>query len=163
MDALAAQTGETVVLSVPAGDEALDVAQAGSMHVIGATSWIGRRTPLHASSDGKVFLAFGAAELTSAGPLQPLTARTVTNRAELARQLATTRRDGWASAVGDLEEGLNGVAAPVFADRGGCIAALSVSGPAYRVSPGRLPDLAALCVAAARAVAAGLPLTENAA
>jgi DNA-binding IclR family transcriptional regulator len=152
MDALAAETGETVVLSVPAGDEALDVAQAGSSHLIGASTWIGRRTPLHASSDGKVFLAFGAAELGGGRSLARVTARTVTDPAELRRQLARARRDGWAAAVGDLEEGLNGVAAPIFASRGDCVAALSVSGPAYRVPPGRLPELARPCAAAARAI-----------
>ena len=162
MDALAARTGETVVLSVPAGDEALDVAQAGSAHLVGATTWIGRRTPLHASSDGKVFLAYGAAALPSGRPLEARTARTVTAAAKLERQLARARRDGWASQVGELEEGLNGVAAPIFASRGECVGAVSVSGPAYRVPPERLHELAELCVAAARAVSDRL-LGENAA
>lgn len=163
MDALAARTGETVVLSVPAGDEALHVAQAGSSYVVGATTWIGRRTPLHASSDGKVFLAFGGARLPSDRPPEVLAPRTVTDPRKLERQLARARRDGWASAVGEYEEGLNGVAAPVFAARGECVAALSVSGPAYRVPPERLPELAALCVAAARSVSDRLAVTEDAA
>jgi DNA-binding IclR family transcriptional regulator len=161
MDALAAQTGETVVLSVPAGDEALDVAQAGSNHLIGASTWIGRRTPLHASSDGKVFLAFGAAELAAGRSLARVTARTVTDHAALERQLARARRDGWARAIGDLEEGLNGVAAPIFASRGECVAALSVSGPAYRVAPERLPELARPCVTAARAIGARLARVDG--
>ncbi|MDQ3866505.1 MAG: IclR family transcriptional regulator [Actinomycetota bacterium] len=163
MDALAGTTGETVVLSVPVGEEALDVAQAGSAHLIGATTWIGRRTPLHASSDGKVFLAFGAAELRASAALEPLTARTVTSISELERQLAQARRDGWTSAVGELEDGLNGVAAPVFARRGDCVGALSVSGPAYRLPPERLPEVAELCIAATRAVAADLNVAEIAA
>lgn len=163
MDALAAETGETVVLSVPAGEAALDVAQAGSAHLIGATTWIGRRTPLHASSDGKVFLAFGAAELRRSASLEPITTRTVTDVSELERQLAQARRDGWTTAIGELEEGLNGVAAPVFASRGECVGALSVSGPAYRLPPERLPEVAERCIAAARAVATDLNVAENAA
>ncbi len=163
MDRLAAETGEAVVLSVPVGDEALDVAQAGSAHLIGATTWIGRRTPLHASSDGKVFLAFGAAEIDRSRPLEPLTARTITDLSKLDGELTRTRRDGWAAAVGELEEGLNGVAAPVLASRGRCVAALSVSGPAYRVPPERLPEVSGLCLVAARAVAAELAVAEDAA
>jgi DNA-binding IclR family transcriptional regulator len=160
MATLAAETAETVVLSVPAGDEALDLAQTGSSHLIGASTWIGRRTPLHASSDGKVFLAFGAAELPARRSLAKVTANTVTDRAELDRELARARRDGWAAAVGDLEEGLNGIAAPIFASRGECVAALSVSGPAYRVPLERLPDLARACVAAARTIADRLAAAE---
>ncbi|MBW3593379.1 MAG: IclR family transcriptional regulator, partial [Actinobacteria bacterium] len=160
MEELAAETGETVVLSVPAGEEALDVAQTGSAHVIGATSWIGRRTPLHASSDGKALLAFGAAELPDT-PLTALSEHTVTERTELERQLAEARDNGWTIAVGDYEDGLNGVAAPVFG-AGGCVAALSVSGPAYRIPVERLPELGGQCAEAANAIGARLGATSHA-
>jgi DNA-binding IclR family transcriptional regulator len=159
MEELAADTGETVVLSVPAGEEALDIAQTGSAHVIGATSWIGRRTPLHASSDGKTLLAFGAAELPDA-PLAQLSEHTVTDAGELERQLAEARANGWAIAVGDYENGLNGVAAPVFGT-GGCVAALSVSGPAYRIPVERLPELGGQCAEAANAISARLGHTSR--
>src|SRR5919199_1774350 len=56
METLAAETGETVVLSVPAGDEAVDIAQVDSRFLVGGTSWVGRRLPLHATADGKVFV-----------------------------------------------------------------------------------------------------------
>jgi DNA-binding IclR family transcriptional regulator len=145
LDELAAETGETVVLSVPSGEEALHVAQAQSAHVIGATTWVGRKTPVHASSDGKVFLAFGAATLP-AGPLRPASAFTIRNRSELEKQLADARERGFAQAVGDYEDGLNGAAAPVLGPSGDCVAALSVSGPSYRVPPERLPALGRLCI-----------------
>src|SRR5918994_230613 len=45
----------------PAGVEHL--AQRDSRHLIGVTSWVGRRVPLHAAANGKVFLAFGAAPI----------------------------------------------------------------------------------------------------
>jgi DNA-binding IclR family transcriptional regulator len=151
LDAVAAEAGETVVLSIPAGAEALDVAQSVSPHVVGATTWIGRRTPLHASSDGKVFLAFAAASLPP-GPLVALTPYTVRSRAVLEQQLAEARERGWTQAVGDYEDGLNGVAAPVFDHRGDCVAAVSVSGPSYRVPPERLPALGRLCVEAAEEI-----------
>lgn len=155
LDALAAETGETAVLSVPAGTEALDIAQADSRYRIGASPWIGRRTPLHASSDGKVLLAFAAAELPP-GPLAALTSATVTTHTELKRQLEQIRTRGWATAVGDFEEGLNGVAAPIRASEGNCVGALSVSGPAYRMPPERLRELGPRCVAAANVVGSRL-------
>ena len=160
MEALAADTGETVVLSVPLNGEAVDVAQIDSRFRVAGKTWVGRRTPLHATSDGKVFLAFGAAGLP-AGRLARVTERTITSRAALARELAAVRQDGWAHAVGECEEGLNGVAVPVVGGDGRCRAALSVSGPAYRLAPVTLPDLAARCTAAAADVSSALARRSN--
>lgn len=151
MDELAAATGETIVLSVPAGAEAVDVAQVDSRFLVGGRRWIGLHSPLHATSDGKVLLAYGAAELPR-GRLARLSSRTTTSRPSLERELAEVRRLGWARSLGEYEEGLNGVAAPVRDGSGRCVAALSVSGPAYRVSEELLPALAARCVEAAAAV-----------
>jgi IclR family transcriptional regulator, acetate operon repressor len=150
MEELAAVTGETVVLSVAAGDEAVDVAQVDSRFLVGGKRWIGLRSPLHATSDGKVLLAFGAAALPP-GKLERVSARTITSLRALEQELDDVRRNGWARSVGEYEEGLNGVAAPIH-DDDRCVAALSVSGPAYRVTEELLPDLASRCIEAANAV-----------
>ena len=150
MEELAAATGETIVLSMAAGDEAVDVAQVESRFLVGGKRWIGLRSPLHATSDGKVLLAFGATELPP-GKLVRVSPRTITSHRALERELEAVRRCGWARSVGEYEEGLNGVAAPVYEDDR-CVAALSVSGPAYRVAEELLPDLAARCVEVANAV-----------
>ena len=138
------------MLSVAAGDEAVDVAQVDSRFLVGGKRWIGLRSPLHATSDGKVLLAFGATELPP-GKLVRASRRTITSHRALERELEAVRRCGWARSVGEYEEGLNGVAAPVYEDER-CIAALSVSGPAYRVAEELLPDLAARCIEAANAI-----------
>ena len=155
MQQLAADTGETVVLSVPANGEAVDVAQIDTRYLVGGKTWSGRRTPLHATSDGKVFLAFGAAKLRT-GRLERVTERTITSRAALERELEEVRRAGWARAVGECEEGLNGVAAPILGAEGRCLAALSVSGPAYRLAPETLAALSRSCTAAADAISSSL-------
>jgi DNA-binding IclR family transcriptional regulator len=148
MERLADRTGEAVVLSVREGDAVVDVAQVSGPHIVGIRNWIGRRTPLHASSDGKVFLACGPDPPPEPWPAP--TDRTITDREALARELEQVRARGWATAVGELEEGLNGVAVPVRDGAGRCVAALSVSGPAYRLPPDRLADAAALAQGAAR-------------
>ena len=56
----------------------------------------------------------------------------------------------------ELEDGFNGVAVPVFDALGYCRASLSVSGPVYRMSPARLPEIAALCRKAAGNISASL-------
>ena len=156
MDELAAETSETVVLSVPSGQEAVDVAQVDTRYLVGGKSWVGRRLPLHATSDGKVFLAFGVAGLEASRSLEQVTKRTITDRGELERALSRVRAQGWAPAVGECEEGLNGVAAPIFASGNRCVAALSVSGPSYRLSADALPDLGRRCREAADAISARL-------
>lgn len=141
MERVARDTGETVVLSMLDGAEAVDVAQATGPHLVGTRNWIGRRSPLHAASDGKVFLAFAGAR-PRPGRLAAITSTTITDRRRLAEEIEAVRSRGWASVEGELEEGLNGVAAPVFDTSERCAAALSVSGPAYRLAAARIPEMA---------------------
>lgn len=147
MDKLSQQTGETVNLAVPAGQDVLNVAEVSSTYILNSSGgWIGRRTTPHAVANGKVLLAYGA--ITMPRVLERYTDRTVTSRAELAAELETVRRDGYATAVAELEDGLVAVAAPVFDVTGGCVAALSVSGPEFRMLPEQLGELGRLCASA---------------
>ena len=149
---LAEQTGETINLAVRQGNEALNVYQVPSAHFVGMTDWTGRGAPLHATANGKALLAFGAAVLPEA--LERLTPRTVTDPAALERELAEVRRRGYAAAVEELEVGLHAVAAPVFDCRGSCVAAVSVSGPSYRLAD--LDEAGEACAATAAEISACL-------
>jgi DNA-binding IclR family transcriptional regulator len=106
---------------------------------------VGRRMPAHCTAAGKVLLAFLApAELEQALPaeLVSFTPHTITDRDRLVQALARVRRQGYAEARQELEEGLNALAAPIHDHSGSVLAAASVSGPAYRVTPEELPRLA---------------------
>ena len=59
-------------------------------------------------------------------------------------------------ASGGLELGLRAVAAPVYGAPGASVAAVSVSGPAYRPPDRRLPEVGELFVAAADEVSGRL-------
>jgi IclR family transcriptional regulator, acetate operon repressor len=147
MEKLSQRTGETVNLAVPDGEYVLNVAEVPSTYILSASGgWIGRRTRPHAVANGKVLLAFGA--LPQPGQLERYTPQTVTSLDALAGELAAVRRDGYAKAVAELEEGLVAVAAPVFGPAGDCVAALSISGPAYRMQPEALGALGKLCASA---------------
>ena len=151
---LGGETGETVNLGVPRdGGLVEQIAQVDSRYLIGGTNWVGLAVPLHCAALGKVLLAFGAAELPG-GRLEQRTERTITSRAELAADLAAVRERGYAVTVEELEPGLVAVAAPVFADGGTAVGALSVSGPAGRLTGPALPAAAASCMAAARSLSA---------
>jgi IclR family acetate operon transcriptional repressor len=148
------QTGETVNLGVPRdGGLVEQIAQVDSKYLIGGTNWVGLTVPLHCAALGKVLLAFGAAELPK-GRLEQRTDRTITSRTVLAAELAAVRERGYAVTIEELEPGLVAVAAPVFADGGTAAGALSVSGPASRLTGAALPAAAESCIAAARSLSA---------
>jgi IclR family acetate operon transcriptional repressor len=151
MAALSEVTGETINVAVagPAGVE--HVTQVDSRHYLGTSHWVGRRVPYHCSANGKVLLAFSAAGAV-AGELEPRTSRTITEPALLAAELESVRREGFASAVDELELGLSAVAAPVLDDSGRAVAALSVSGPTLRLSPRRIAELRPIVIKQARAL-----------
>ena len=77
-----------------------------------------------------------------APPLARFTNRTITKAADFARPLAEVRRQGYATAVEELEEGLTAVAAPVRNAEGTVIASISASGPSFRIPAGRIGAVA---------------------
>ncbi|MBD0318192.1 MAG: IclR family transcriptional regulator [Thermoleophilia bacterium] len=129
---LAQRSAETVNLGVPAYEAVEHLAQRDSRHFVGVGNWIGRRVPLHATANGKIFLAYGAARIPA--HLDRLASETVTDRARLEREFADVRARGYATAVDELEDGLAAVAAPVFGSDGAVVAALSVSAPSVRLT-----------------------------
>lgn len=149
---LAAELGETVNIAVVQGASAINVHQAEGTATITANSWVGRPTPLHATSSGKVLLAWLTPEEVDGllgQSLTPFTTATIVDRGVLDAELAHTRQDGYAVTLGELEQGLNALAAPVRGPGGRVIAALSASGPAYRLPPLQLDRHAAAVIRAA--------------
>ncbi len=151
LDALSHASHETVNLSVPTPQGVDHLAQVDGRHFLGAGQWVGRRVDYHCTANGKVFLAFGAAELPP-GRLARLTTDTIVSRATLEAELDRVRRDGYATAADELEDGLSAIAAPVHGPTGEVIAALSVSGPTLRLTGERVAELAPILVQEARAL-----------
>src|SRR2546421_3970893 len=144
LEDLADRTRETVTLGVLSGEDMIYVDQATGARSIVSVSWVGKRTPLHCTASGKVLLAFVSAserDRLMAHPLSRETARTIVDEAELRAQLTSVRTRGYASTQEELEDGLNAVAAPVRQADGQIAAALSVSGPAFRVRAMDLPRI----------------------
>jgi IclR family acetate operon transcriptional repressor len=159
LERLGAATGETINLGVASRSMVEQIAQVDSTYLIGGTNWVGLSVPLHCAALGKVLLAYGAAELPP-GRLIRRTGHTITSREALAAELAEVRRRGYAVTNEELEPGLVAVAAPVYRDgatAGGIVtAALSVSGPATRLTRAHIPAIAARCMAEANALSAVL-------
>jgi DNA-binding IclR family transcriptional regulator len=164
LDELAERTTETVNLGVLTGDSVVYVDQITGTRAIVSVSWVGRRTPLHCTSNGKVILAFSTEverERLLRAPLTKLTPKTITDVRKLRAQLEEIRVRGYAQTMEELEEGLNAVSAPVRGMNGELVAALSVSGPAFRMRPVDLPRMGKLTAEAARAISRRLGYVER--
>lgn len=137
MEAISEKTGEAVSLAVAGFDSVENIAQVQSTFLLGSRDWVGENVPFHCSASGKVFLAYGAQVLPDK-KLEKITLKTITSRADLARELETVRARGYASISGELEEGLVAVSVPVFDANQNVIATVSVSGPNSRITPERI-------------------------
>ena len=128
---LAEEAGETATLSAPGDPDAITVDFVQSASSVQSVARVGRPSVAHATATGKVALAFGDAALPP-GRLRAFTGRTMVNRAELFREIERVREQGWARALGEREDDLNAVAAPVRGSRGELAAVLGIQGPASR-------------------------------
>lgn len=131
--ALTEGTGETATLSVPYQDGTITVDFVQSPSSVRSVAQVGRPSIAHATATGKVFLAY--AGTMPCGPLPAYTKRTITDVSTLASEVAAIRQRGWAQAIGEREEDLNAVAAPVRGPGGALTAVLGLQGPAGRFGP----------------------------
>jgi DNA-binding IclR family transcriptional regulator len=154
LEQLSVVSSETANLSILDGTHVVYVDQVTPAQTVVMASWVGRRSPAHASSSGKALLAFGdpaVRERVLRGSLEAITPKTVTDPAKLRAALDDIRRRGYSVSTGELEEGLITMAAPVIAD-GRAVAAVSLSGPSFRIPARDVSRLARLLVDAAAGV-----------
>jgi IclR family acetate operon transcriptional repressor len=157
---LAASTGEAAGLSVPDGFAVHYIDQVDSTNQVQVRDWTGSRIPMHAVSSGQVFLAYmpgpGLARFM-AQPMEPFTARTITDASALLERLRQVRHEGCAWVREEFAEGISSVAAPVAAADGEVVAAVHIHGPSYRFpAPGSETQVAAAVVTAAAQIGARL-------
>ncbi|QIK65978.1 IclR family transcriptional regulator [Nocardioides sp. HDW12B] len=156
---LAAQAQETAALAVVRDGTLTYVAEAPAGGVV-AAGWLGQEVSLHATSTGKVLLAFSPDEerraLLGLPPDQPLprhTPTTITSYAALEDELAQVRAHGYAVCRGEFESSAWGVSAPVLDLVGRPVAVVSLWGPGERLTPDRFESLGRLALSGAAEVA----------
>jgi IclR family acetate operon transcriptional repressor len=147
MNQLAQLTQETVNLAVIEGDEVVNIEHITPFgRRVMNIGWVGRRTPLHASSTGKVLMAYlprPDLEAILQKPLVKFTEHTLVELSELQAEMGLIHEQGYATGLEELEIGLNAIAAPIRDHTGRVIAALSTAGPAYRLSKERIKEVLA--------------------
>ena len=149
--ALVEATGETATLSVPGDEDAITVDFVPGAHHVQPVSRLGRPSIAHATSAGKVMLAFSGRELPE-GPLRAYTPATITDTRALAAEIASVRERGWAPAVGEREPGLTAVAAPIRSSRGELEAIVALQGPSSRFDEAAVEAAVPLLVERAEAI-----------
>ncbi|MGH3321034.1 MAG: IclR family transcriptional regulator [Streptosporangiaceae bacterium] len=134
---LAAEVGETVNVAIAGPGAGINLTQVRGSAAVVTQNWVGRRTPLHATSSGKVLLAYMSQPTLSKvlrGRRERFTPGTITNTRVLRTELRRLRERGYAEAVEEFEVGLNAVAAPIWDLSNQVVASVSVSGPSYRLT-----------------------------
>jgi IclR family transcriptional regulator, KDG regulon repressor len=156
LDALAAETGENVLLVTREDLASVCVAMRESRRPLRLYAEVGKAGPLHAGGGPKVLLAYAPPAVQEAvlrGKLEGYTPTSIVEPQKLARALDAIRRTGWAFSVGELDPDVFSLAAPVRDHTGQVVAALSITGPASRLDADRkaahrdalLRTAAALC------------------
>jgi DNA-binding IclR family transcriptional regulator len=101
-------------------------------------SRVGLRNPAHSSAVGKVLLAhFSEEELKNfikEKGLLKRTENTITDPTQLREHLKSVRVQGYAIDDEENEKGIRCVAAPIYNEVGKPVAAISISGPAFRIT-----------------------------
>src|SRR3954451_5119681 len=144
-EALAADLEETVNIAILDSDRAVNISQVRGPAALSTHNWVGQGTPLHATSSGKLLLPYAPDAVRKSAlsrELQRFTPATITDPEELRQHLDGIVERGWGSTVEEYEAGLNAVAAPVRDADGSVVAALSVSGPSFRMAAEDFPRLA---------------------
>ena len=151
---LATDSGETVNIAVLSDRSALYLDQIAGPSALQPHNWVGQHVPLHATSNGKVLLSgLSHEEIASTlRTLPALTDRTITDLSRLQAEIDEVRARGYAQAVDELEVGLTANAAPIRNAHADVVAALSVSGPSFRLNADRIGEVVPLLLDTAREV-----------
>lgn len=140
---LVGETGETAHVAVLREGEVISIVNVQSSKSLRSPSTVGTRTPAHCTSLGKVMLAFAPPEEVSAflrkRTFKAHTRNTITTATRLREQLQIIRDRGFAMDNEEREVGLRCLSAPVRDSTREVIAAVSIAGPAFRITDDRIP------------------------
>ncbi len=164
MDRVVEATKETVNLGILDAGEVVVINTVESPQAVRMSSKIGNRRHLHSTALGKIFLA-GLPEkeflrLIRMKGLPRLTEHTLTSRSAVIEEINRVRKQGWA--MDNQENEMEGrcIGAPVLTPDGRVVAALSISGPVFRMDVARakalVPQLREFCAEISQRVAQAL-------
>jgi IclR family transcriptional regulator, KDG regulon repressor len=159
MEDLVARINEGAILGVLAGFEGVYLHLVECAQAVRVHAQVEARIPAHCTSTGLALLAFqqeGYLDSVLPRSLPAVTPHTITDPAELRRELKRTRARGYAINMGGWREDVGGIAVPLLGTDGVAIAGLCVAAPRYRMSKDWFRRVVPATTRAARAIVAGL-------
>lgn len=157
MQQLVERFQETCDLSIFDRGRVLYIEVVHCEHSLTITTRVGRRLPAHCTASGRVFLAFLPADVVEPLLSESLTActeNTIVSVTRLRAELEETRQRGYGLDNEEFERGIRAISAPIRDIDGNIIAAISMPGPASRLTPERIPEIAQALMEAASAISA---------
>lgn len=155
LESLVDKTGETANLAMLEGDRVVYLAQVPSRHSMRMFTEVGRRVMPHCTGVGKALLSMlsenDVRALLQRTGMPAQTDQTITDIDAMLVELDTIRRQGFAIDDGEQEVGVRCVAVAV--PGGSTMAAVSISGPAARITTEAALQVAPAVQAAAAALA----------
>lgn len=130
-------SGLSVVVSTPTPHGAFVLATVSGTQAVDIGVRVGSSLSLHASAQGKVFLAFGPKNLLErvlSAPRPSLTPHTVTGSDELMAEIERIRARGYAVAPEEVLLGVNALAAPVYDPQGALVASVALVGSIQHIT-----------------------------
>ena len=157
---LVAETEETAHLCILEGAHVIYIDKIEPARSVRMITRIGSSNPVHCTSVGKAILAFlpedRIADIIRRTRFERLTHRTISSPEALRTEIEKTRRRGYAVDDEELEEGLRCIAVPVLDAQRQPVAAVSVSGPSFRVTAQKLPSIANQLLQCVRGISADM-------
>ena len=152
LEELVDKTKESAALIIRDRDRALCIDCVESDHGIRFSQKIGRAVPIYTGAAGKVLLAFMEQRerdaLLRGIKFRPAGPKAIQDSKTLLRRLEQIRRDGYDLSREEITEGAFALAAPIL-DRNSCaVAAISVSGPKFRLTADWVPRFKGAVLAA---------------
>lgn len=154
LEDLSIKVGESTYLAILDQDQALYIDRIESPMPVRAHSPIGSHRPLQITAVGKVMLA-GLTPDAAASLVQrraEVDSLPKISPKELEQRLQRINADGYAIDIGEYDEGLTCIAAPIKSGNGEVVGALGVSGPSWRVTEERLPSVIGMLLENARGI-----------
>jgi IclR family pca regulon transcriptional regulator len=137
LKSLAEGLNETTSLCILDGQDVVYVVCVPSPRLLSVTITVGTRFPAWATSMGRVLLGGLSGpdleEYLSSVQLHRFTGRSIGSLDQLRQEIESVRAKGWAMVAEELEEGLRGVAVPVWSGQE-VVAAVNVSLQTHRAS-----------------------------
>lgn len=160
------KTGESINLAIMRDDSLVYLNSLEGPSAIKVRSHMGMRLPVHCSSEGKVLLAFGAADDVTRIIEQGLamqTQNTIVDPVAFREELSRIHDRGYGTDYEENEIGVRSIAVPVFSGDNDIAAAVGIAGPVQRLTKKTLMSYLSALSGAAEAISARLGAGRRAA